>query len=211
MMFFKYSLKEQKMKNTPQHVVIQKIAEDLPVIYSCIKDGWAIYQKEYPEHLKIAHTSRSRASLVHDHIASLARQRLEPRFGVHCHEIQKLFLVSFNSGVVIRFKKLDDNFRSSNIRTQQSLGFMEQETLPEIGKAINLQAGYRLNELETDIEGIYLTLPIGESGNAWIFELNEADFARGNVVDLPTMTQQKSKGIRFTKKGGEDASESSKS
>ena len=199
------------MKKYPKDVVIPKIAAELPIIHSCIQDGWKIYQQEYSERVKIAHSSRSRASLVHDHIVSLARQRFEPRFGVHCHIIGRLFIVSFNSGVAVRFKKFDDNFRSSNIRTQQSLGFMKQEPLPEIGEAINLQAGYRLNKLETDIEGIYLTLPISENGNVWVFELNGADIAKDNVTDFPKTTHQKSKGIRFTKKGGRDASESNKS
>lgn len=45
----------------------------------------------------------------------------------------------------MRFKKLDDDFRSSNIPTQQSLDFVRQESdLPGIKSMTNLQAGYSL-------------------------------------------------------------------
>lgn len=199
------------MKKTHQNDALSSIAEELPIIFSCILDAWQIYQMKYPEDLKIAHSATSRASIVHDHIVSLARQRFEPRFGVQCLVIGRLFIVSFNSGVVVRFKKFDKNFRAHNIRTRQSSGFMTQAPLPEIGEVINLQAGYRLDDLETDIEGIYLTLPISESGNEWVFELNGADIAKNNVTAFPKTTHQESKGIRLTKKGGRDANESNKS
>lgn len=199
-----------------QELAEKRLNRDLPLIFKCINDAWEKYMQAYPANLRIAHSARSRASLIHDHIVEMARKYLEPRIGVACHEINKLFLVSFDSGIVIRFKKLDDSYRSSNIRTQQSLGFMEQSQLPlpEIDTAINLQAGYRLNALETQLQGIYLTHPTGEQANAWVMELERSQFNFNNVksiASVPDISQQKAKRIRITKRGGDKADEAGKS
>lgn len=192
----------------------QLLKNELPLVYQCIRMAWDKYMKDYPPALKAEHSARSRASLVHDHIVMFARQFLEPRMGVYCHEINKLFIVSFNCGVAIRFKKLDECFRASNIRTQQCLDFMQQQNLPEVDAAVNLQAGYRLNALETDLEGIYLTCPSGQQANSWVLELSAEQYGINNVSHIrgaEAASTKKPKGVRFTKRGGENANEKGQS
>ena len=49
----------------------------------------------------------------------------------------------------------------------------------------NLQAGYRLNRLQTGLEGVYVACPRG-SYNHWITELPiESGLAGNSVVDFP--------------------------
>jgi hypothetical protein len=190
------------------------LKDELPLLYQCIRQAWEKYVNGYPAALKAEHSPRSRASLVHDHIVMAARRMLESRMGVCCHEINKLFIVSFNSGIAIRFKKLDDSFRSSNIRTQQSLDFMGQQHLPEIEAAVNLQAGYRLNALETDLEGIYLTCPSGEDTNAWVLELPAEQYERNNVSHIhgaKAAPVKQPRGVKLSKRGGDQAHEDGQS
>jgi hypothetical protein len=197
-----------------QEQVEQILKNELPLIRQCIRMGWDRYMKDYPIALRTEHSSRSRASLVHDHIVMFARQILEPRQGICCHEINKLFIVSFDCGIAIRFKKLDECFRASNIRTQQSMDFMEQEDLPEIQAAVKLQAGYRLNMLETDLEGIYVTCPASRQANSWVLELAEEQYGINNVSHIrgvEAASAKKPKGVRFTKRGGENANEEGQS
>jgi hypothetical protein len=83
-----------------------------------------------------------------------------------------MFVVAFQAGAAVRFKKLDDGFLASGIGTGQALDFMSQEDLPGMPECVYLQAGYRLNLLETDLEGIYLTCPRGRTANYWWHQLD---------------------------------------
>jgi len=190
------------MSTTPDHVK-SLLRDDLPLIFKCVRSAWGTYMS-YPVSLRQAHTSRSRASLVHDHFVDFARQMFEPRVGVHCHEINKLFIISFNSGIAIRFKKLDECYRSSNIATQQSMDFLAQQNLPGVEAAVNLQAGYQLNTLETDLKGVYLTQP-ESNANAWVIELSAAEYGIDTIHPIQKdEPAQKSNVVKFTKKRADD-------
>lgn len=159
------------MHNANQDQIIEAIRSELPLLYGCIRKAWETYQKSYPEALKQHHTARSRASLVHDHAVAYAREIFEARVGTSCQEINKLFLICFANGIVIRFKKLDEKLRASNVATQQCMDFMTQVPLPFVDDAVNLHVGYRLNRLQTDIEGVYITRPAGPRSNTWFLPL----------------------------------------
>ncbi|WBM40016.1 hypothetical protein [Alcaligenes faecalis] len=161
------------MNIIPQDVVTERLGKALPKLATCLSKAWDKYG-EYPESLRVDHSSRSRASLIHDHATMLARQEFDVYPGSHCEEIRKLFLVYFDCGIVVRFKKLNENFHASNIRTQQCLNFTGQLSLPLLGDTVNLHVGYRLNTLQTDLEGIYLACPNGPSSNAWVMTLGGA-------------------------------------
>lgn len=175
------------MNLVSQKEVVDRLGKALPALASCISQAWEIYGR-YPAELRVDHTSRSRASLIHDHATSLARQHFDVRAGSHCQEIRKLFLVYFDSGIIVRIKKLDENFRTSNIRTQQCLNFMDQLALPTLGDTVNLHVGYRLNALQTDLEGIYLACPSGANGNAWVMSLGAAA-GEDEIPTVPRLPQ----------------------
>lgn len=78
-----------------------------------------------------------------------------------------------------KFKKLRNNFLSSNIPTQTVLQFLSNETadyyqyeLEFMPERINVIVGYIPNEARTDIK-IYVTRPIDEKHLAWILPLPE--------------------------------------
>jgi hypothetical protein len=175
------------MNAVPQEEVVSRLGKALPALTSCIARAWARYG-EYPAELRMAHSSRSRASLIHDHAIDFARQHFDVHPGSQCQEIRKLFLVYFDAGIVVRFKKLDEKFRVSNIHTQQCMKFMDQLPLPSFGETINLHVGYRLNRLQTDLEGIYLACPNGPTTNAWVMHIGNTasgDDALSLVPHLP--------------------------
>jgi hypothetical protein len=170
-----------------KHLALSMLKSELPLVYGAISGGWTAYLDQYPAAVKVVHTTRTRRSIVHDHIVDQAMQLFGGRIGVECMFVQKLFVVSFNNGIAIRFKKLDEKLRSSNIPTQQSIDFVEQSELPEIGSAYFLQAGYQLNSFESEISGIYLTCPSGSSSNFWDYKIESGRAADNgeNVVNFP--------------------------
>jgi hypothetical protein len=153
------------------------------VLGKCIKGAWKDYLG-YPDHLRLQHTPRSRASLVHDHIVMRVRNAFDDFDDVRLHDINKLFVLVLPGEVVIRFKKLNDNLRSSGIPTQQRLEFAAQGDLPGIESVTHLEAGYTLNEFETAIDGVHVVCPYNDSV-LWAHEIFVEDDDQAKVVALP--------------------------
>lgn len=160
------------------------LRKDYRILSRVITEAWGDYQA-YPFDVQAAHTPRTRASAVHDHMVLRAREAFRSVPHAQCMDYGTLFMVLLYGRIAMRFKKLDDEFRSSNIPTQQSLDFVRQESdLPGIKSMTNLQAGYRLNRLQTGLEGVYVACPRG-SDNHWITELPiESGLAGSSVVDF---------------------------
>lgn len=185
------------MHDASQEQVVGILKNELPLLAGCLYKAWDTYNN-YPKELKVHHTPRSRASLIHDHAVAYAMECFESRIGSSCHMINKLFIVAFSHGIAVRFKKLDECLRASNIATQQSIDFMSQVPLPAIDIPINLHVGYKLNQLETDIEGIYITQPTSAYSNAWFFEL-EYDRSAAISATVSSITTPSPSGSRVVK------------
>lgn len=95
-------------------------------------------------------------------------------------EKKGLFLLIFNERVCIRFKKLDGKMMSRNIPTQRTLFYLHQLELPEIPEITKMIAGYKLDRLQTEIEGVHITYPRGTKSIPWHLELGV-----DNVYDIP--------------------------
>ena len=163
------------------------LRRELPHIAELIYGAWHDYMA-YPEEVRLDHTPRTRASAVHDHMVSRARRVFSVSVNAHCMEQGGLFVVMLYGRIALRFKKLDDDLRASNIPTQQSIEFCSQELyLPGIKKVTYLQAGYTLNRTQTGLSGAYVACPDG-IGNHWDIPLSIADSAE-NVVKLPVRRQ----------------------
>lgn len=151
----------------------------------CVTQAWEDYESQYGL-VRHIHTPRTRANIVHDHMVHHARRLFEGDAAVSMHEIKGLFLVEINGRLLVRFKKLDEDKRHHNYPTPQNLDFWGQLDLPGIPHLTRLVAGYELNNLQTDINAIYVTCPNG-SCNAWHFEL-ENEMAQAEIVELPVST-----------------------
>lgn len=187
--------------------VAQLLRDDLVDIRKCIAGAWDSYQSLYSAAIRARHTPMSRAGLVHDEMVIQAEKIFDGRSGVALQRVNRLFVVSFGSNLVIRFKKLDDSFRVSSVPTAQSEAFLNQQfELPGVEMATKLYAGYRLNELETALEGVYLVCPQGR-GHEWILDLDDLDDA-DNIVQFPKNPVTPASGFKLRlvpdkrKKGG---------
>ncbi len=141
----------------------------------------ADYATYAPEQRKI-HTSRSKASLIHDHFCSRAKAFAEQGGGVRFEELSHLCMLVFSSGIVIRFKKVDRNLLPSGHHTQQVLKFRTHQQLGEIPASINLDLGYE-EDILGNLQSVFLICPSGPKSNMWVSELRE-DAAETTVVSL---------------------------
>ncbi|HYC44585.1 MAG TPA: hypothetical protein VED01_03775 [Burkholderiales bacterium] len=171
------------MKILNKRNAVIRLGGYLPLIRSVFLRAWAEYNA-LPLELRIKLTPRSRASIVHDFVVHAIRASFDGIDDVRLLEINKLFVMLVGCDVVLRFKKLDDGLRASSIPTQQSLDFSNQDDLPGIERVTHLDAGYRLNALQTTIEGVYVCCPNGASV-LWYYEIAPEEGEADNVIPLP--------------------------
>lgn len=157
------------------------LGEHLGPFYRFIDGAWDDYGK-YPLDLRIEHSARSRASLVHDHIVARATRYATNATSVRVADVNGLHLFVFEARIAIRFKKLDELLRTRNQPTQQVQRFKAQMELPGIEASHNLEAGYILSEDQQQISAVHLLCPSG-TGVYWDVLLTEGTQI-GIVQDL---------------------------
>jgi len=143
--------------------------ERAEALVGVIEGAWAAMVAEGRPRRK-----RTRASIVNDHMALLADERLLPLDGVHKIERCGIPMYVFDERAVVRFKKHDSGLLTSNIPTrhQQALAIQEvMEGLPP--EAVYLIAGYQLDRAEADILTVVLTKAIGTHKIEWSIDLRE--------------------------------------
>lgn len=165
---------------------LTEISPYLPQIHSAIKNGWMEYQTQYKEVFHL-HASWTRPAIIRDHIVYHIRKHFDGHEHVKLIQMKNgLFLIKIKN-FLLRFKKLDTNYCSSNIPTDQSLSFVEQKCLPGIKESINFNVGYIPNKHWTEINGIYLTYPKGEKDIHWALDLNELVSGREKIIEYPML------------------------
>ena len=141
-------------------------------IRDCIKSAW----DEYRDHFKTFNgilSSRTRASAIRDFIIERVQQAYASDPMVHVENIRGMLLlvVGTNPEISLRFKKLNRKLLTSNSRTVQALNYSKQLSIPGLlPETVYLNAGYQLNDTDTDIE-CYVTYPNGERQIAWYIHL----------------------------------------
>lgn len=154
----------------------------LGAIWEIVKGGWDDYLSLYSDTVRVTHCSTTRANIVHDHQIARASRYAQAANDVRIFDLSKLKILVIDGQFAIRFKKVDDDLRSANQPTRQVEEFRAQEQLADLPSTYNLEAGYLLNKLETEIQGIYLVCP-NRKGHYWASELN-GDVATQKIFDL---------------------------
>ncbi|MCQ0032549.1 hypothetical protein [Burkholderia glumae] len=174
------------MTSIDKDEALQLLGDDIRVIHDCIHDGWHDFQSDFSPAQRMKLSPRTQSNIVNDLIVERAKTAFDGHLAAECIDINQMFLVAFINGIAIRFKKLDSAFAASNNPTKQSNNFARQRNLPGIIKTVHLNAGYRLNEFATELEGIYLTCPRNKNDIYWWHELGDnADDAYGTNIVLP--------------------------
>jgi hypothetical protein len=133
-------------------------------VRACLLAGWAAWTElgELVPHHRINLGSRSRASIVHDAITAEARKRFHNRPGVNVLKQHGFLVLVFDGRLVLRFKKLDDRFRTAGIATRQRMRFEYQMHLEGLdAQTTNVVAGYLLTQLQDEYQGMWIVCSDG--------------------------------------------------
>ena len=206
------------MKPIDKAAALEMLGEDLDLIHNCVRLGWDDFDEEYTAEQKMKLSPRTRANTINDLIVFRARSAFDGHLRANCLDINQMFIVAFNSGIAVRFKKLSEGFTASNIPTQQALAFAQQGVLPGISESVNLNAGYRLDAFATKLEGVYLAYPRGRKANFWCHEFGaDSGQGDGNNLLLPftpgpgPLDQPAEKPYKIVRRGGEENDAASES
>jgi hypothetical protein len=136
--------------------------------------------------IKTDFRARTSASIIHDYIHIHAREEFGEDKDLKVIEMDGTFVILVSGKIYIRFKKMDGEMKSSNIRTERVESFYTQTlTLPGYVELTCLTAGYILDVTETFIRNIYLTLQLNETV-IWSIDLfgdSEQTTMFGNSTD----------------------------
>jgi len=151
------------------------IAPYIETILTCVQQGAKKYYSG-PEFMGVRHklSKRSDASNCHDFVISEIMDEFDNIPKTRCYFRRNLFLLTIGGLVVLRFKMFDENNLSHNIMTRQQTLFnaqqVEQLKLPGMPPNGLLYVGYRLNELKTGVDGVFITCR-KENRNLWEWDL----------------------------------------
>lgn len=134
------------------------------------------------------HSARTSASICHDEIKAAIIREFEGDTSVTFMNKKGLFLVVVEGIVVLRFKKFNKDQLSSGIETQQMMAFNHQEAqqleLPDMPPNGLLHIGYRVNNLQTGLEGVYVTCRYGNK-NLWGWNITSQGIEEVESVLVP--------------------------
>jgi len=162
---------------------IRHLQPHISAIRDIIVGGWGDYIAKYPEDVRVLHCPTTRAGIVHDHQIHRASVYAQEASGVPLYDLTRLKMLVIDGRFAIRFKKLDNDLRSANLQTKQVREFRSQEQLCGLPQTHNLEAGYLLSELETEIQDVFLVCP-NKSGLYWAAKLEENYQVKQTVFDL---------------------------
>jgi hypothetical protein len=188
----------------------------LAKLRDCVEKAWAEYQGAHYADVRHHHTTRSRASLIHDHIVAYARQYFQGDPHVRIFTKRGRTMANISDKLLVRFKKLDARKRSRGVPTEQFVLFGAQIDFDGIPSSLtHLEVGYVLDGLQTELAGVYITCPNIRSVE-WFIDLREAVAAPAAAgTTIPPMNapdpagsglqQAQTRQKRFRAKGASDA------
>ena len=144
------------LADSPTHLVSAEEAEAILQPYldrlnECIQHGWNAWQSDYQSKHRIL-GSRARAAIVYDEIVAKAMELFEGQPDTHFERTSSSFLLYFGDKLIVRFKKIRKDGRSSNVPTRQQNLFNLQIELPGMESGTIVHAGYELDQIQQDIK-----------------------------------------------------------
>ncbi len=145
---------------------------------ACVEAAWAHWQ-EIRSHFPLCSRS-GRRHVMHEFILQEVRSRFGDTIGVKISERGRFLLTMEN--IVLRFKWVNQQFQTSNFATPSAIAFDTQLRLPGVPHGVRLTIGYQVNELETELVGVFIILSRGKDV-LWKYEIGKDDGAQ--VIMFP--------------------------
>ena len=152
------------------------------VLFSAVHGGWDDWgAMELGGRLLFP--ARSRACVVYDFIVQRAMAVLGDDPAVRIIRRDETVKFIFAETVALRFKKANDKGLGSNIATQATLGFVEQQQqLPGLPNVHKVEVVYVLNGMQTRIDEV---LVAARDGDVCLWSYDIAPDTSARIIPLP--------------------------
>ena len=177
------------MIRADESVVRQVLRSYEDPIFNVVHGAWGDW-RELPLGGRLLFPGRTRACLVHDFMVqrAIAAWAGDSAVSVIRRDETAKFVIA--DQVVLRFKKADDRGLGSNIPTQASLEFTEQQyELPGMPDVHKVEVVYALNRLQTQIDRVVV---VARDGEVLLWEYGIAPETTAEIISLPTPTSEPS-------------------
>jgi hypothetical protein len=144
----------------------------------CVRKAWSEF-RSVQAMLHPGMRVRARRTLMQD----LVVKQIEEAFG----DIPGFRIIEGKSGrvllvvadrLVLQFRHVDKEFKTANFPTKMARDFDAQRHVVGLPPLPRITVGYRLDRLETAVEGVYVIFSIGKS-RVWHYRLNDGEPAFG--------------------------------
>ena len=165
-----------------EQVVRAALAYYETTIFRAVHEGWEEW-RALQLGGRLLFQARSRACLVYDFIVQRAMAALSDDPDVHVVRRDETAKFVFSAAVLLRFKKANDNGLGSNIQTQATLGFVDQQQeLPGLPNVHKVEVVYVLNRLQTQIEQV---LVVARDGDVCLWSYVLTPDTTSEIMPLP--------------------------
>ena len=153
------------------------------LFYDAITGGFSDY-KIYDLERGVIHDKTVKSNLVRSYVINRVKQLVANHPNLRLIEQKRMFAVLVSDKVIVRFKKLNNIFRSCNIQTRQIKEFRRRILSFQGVRALPIDAGWRVNDFYTEIEDVHFVCPNGK-GNLWRFPLEDLAIQKIQTVMFP--------------------------
>jgi hypothetical protein len=181
------------MIRADESIVRQVLRSYEEPIFNVVHGAWSDW-RELPLGGRLLFPGRTRACLVHDFMVQRAIACWAGDSAVRVIRRDETAKFVIADQVVLRFKKADDRGLGSNIPTQASLEFTEQQyELPGMPDVHKIEVVYALNRLQTQIDRVVV---VARDGEVLLWEYAIAPETTAEIISLPTPTSDAALGAR---------------
>jgi hypothetical protein len=167
-----YTNAERVEMEIQQAKVQADLAAYLPELHALASRAVGLYDSAYSPKLRLVHSPRSRASIINDLFLDEAAKYVENREDVRLLECSQCWLLLFDVGYAIKFKKVGSDGVSAGHRTQQVKQFRNQEQMDGMLPTMHhLELTYTLG-LDGLLESVHVVCPSGDYSNMWEFKID---------------------------------------
>jgi hypothetical protein len=151
--------------------------------YDAVQGGFDDYKQNDLGQAHI-HNKTTKANLVRSYVLHRIKQIVAQHPDLKLREQKRMFAVLIADKVIVRFKKLNDAYRSANIKTKQSQAFRNRSLVFQGLDALPVDAGWRVDQFYGEIEDVHFVCPNG-AGNLWRIPLEDLAIQKKQSVVFP--------------------------
>ncbi len=173
-------------RNDATEVLTPHYNKIVTAIYAAFQDYLDCLEIATSKGLKVDWSKRTIAGMVHDFTRTRIKEQFAGELEIEARDFKKIFGLKICDKLFIRFKKINNDFTTSNIQTLQTKQYSNQHDIEGFPLAPTLLfAGYMPDATWSSIKNIYLMCKQGKN-LIWQIDLTGSIEQTNLIFETPT-------------------------